>query len=144
MIAFDRIRERKREVKLVLTRDNVNMLGMSIRNPNSMPLKEYGLKEYHCADETDVRNYMRVRKWLEQKVMGAKFKEGTEEIIDFDVKDSIEVGLKQSYVEFVQKILAHYKPVGNAASTFATSYWSLVWKLEGKTIAEDDPSEEVK
>jgi hypothetical protein len=141
----NRWRERRREVGLKLSREDVNLLGLILRNPKALPLGEYGMKEYHCGDENAVKKLMRLKKWLEEKVMGAKYEEGFEgnstRIKSFDVKDSVDVTLKTSYREFLITVVEHYKQIGNS-TTFSTSYWPLLWKLKEQNVADEDPSED--
>lgn len=127
-----------------LKKSEVSLLNAIIRQPAALPLRDYGMKEYHCADENASRNLIRIRRWFEKKILNAKYKEGhegeSEYIIGIEINEVSEFKLKVSYRDFLVSVVEHYKAIGQS-TTYNQDYFGLLWKLKGEKFEDESPVE---
>jgi hypothetical protein len=138
---LDNLRDRRKEMKLKLSKTSISLLNTFLRQPylinvamqQSGLVTQQGAPKHYQAPSTDVAlKVLSIKKnWLEKKVMVSKSE--TEFAWSEETK---EYPLAKAYVKILQEVVAYYAPIGMLVD-WTEHYMGLKLALDGKDMADE-------
>lgn len=134
---FEKWRERRTEMKLSLTKEESEMIGLFICRAEMVNHQLFDTKIYQAKDMPGAKQLSSLQNWIESKLL---FKNKVNEPLQAQAYDG---SLKQVYVDRLKEIMEHYQKAG-FSTAFCKAYVSLMAKLKGETVTDDTCEEDIK